>query len=137
MVFVDSIMDILSDNLSAVSRNAACTNIISRTNALITTFSGMTWEDGAGTLASGMLRICRSSATYWRVHPISTFWGGVTDTGQNPTEFIVGDCIGYLAGWGSALESDSSSEGGITPEGQWHRIRQGLIWGAAGSLVGP
>lgn len=137
LVFVDSVYAIFNSNNNGLTRSQICDNIISKANTLLGNFNSSTWTSGNGTLALGLIHVAKSSAYYWKNNSPYTFWGTGTDPGGDVQGFIIGDCVGYLAGWTSQLWSDYNSSGGITPAGQNQRIGQGLIWDAAGSVVGP
>jgi hypothetical protein len=67
-----------------------------------------------------------------------TFWGSPNNpsSGNDPVGFLIGDCLGYLAGWVSAVIDDAGN-GSLDPAGEERRITQGLWGGIIGSVVGP
>jgi len=84
-------------------------------------------NSGEKELFISLISVTKNSYIYWTEH------GG----GSNPQAFIIGDCVGYLAGWGSATWDDYWN-GNLNSSGQGRRIGQGMIWSAAGSVVsGP
>jgi hypothetical protein len=77
-------------------------------------------------LLKSLTSVTSSSAAYW------------SNFGGNPTPGLpIGDCVGFLAGWGSALWDELSSNGHLSESNSGHRLGAGVIWGAAGSAVSP
>jgi hypothetical protein len=77
----------------------------------------------------GELSIVEGSCAFWSSP-------GNPSGGNDPLGFLIGDAVGYLVGWVSAVIDDAGN-GNLTPEGESRRISHGL-WGAVvGSAVGP
>lgn len=79
-----------------------------------------------GELLSNLVNMYISSGEFWlKIR---------TDNDVNPSRLLVGDCLGYIGGWGSAAWDDWWNDN-LNPSGQGRRIGQGLIWGAIGSAA--
>lgn len=135
LTFVDQIRGVLFQDFDGLSRVQICDLVIDEADDLIDDFNNTSWPEGEGTLACGLLHVMRSSAEYWKDNNPTTFWTGTTGTGGGVPPAFRADCIGYLTGWASALWDDMNSPGGVTSQGQWRRIGQGLIWGSSASAL--
>ncbi|HVI44486.1 MAG TPA: hypothetical protein VM802_06440 [Chitinophaga sp.] len=121
----------------------------SKLAAIRNKYAGTIFLPNEGELFSGLLSIAESSNEYWSnegatyvnaivQYDITAYGNGgpfaiIQDPIRSQTSFITADCIGYLAGWASALYSEYNSNGTISIKNENHRIGQGLIWAIAGS----
>jgi hypothetical protein len=80
-------------------------------------------------LIVGIISITRASTEYWS-RPENDQNGG-----QNRGP--IGDGVGFLAGWASSVWSEWWSNGSLCECNSGHRLGQGVIWGAAGSVGSP
>jgi|GEM_PF-5643060 len=135
LYFMDNARTILTADYSGMTGPQACDAITASINALISEYNSTTWSGPTGgEMAGGLLYLTKGSAAYWKLRGLST-----TDPhagGEIHAQIIQADCLGYIAGWASALWDDANSAGGIRVEGQKRRIGQGVIWGLTASGAG-
>jgi hypothetical protein len=96
---------------------------------LLNDYNNTTWNQNEGELAGGLLNVMKATSDFWKDQ----------DPASHPSytiELILHvDCVGYLAGWATALWNDYWG-GGIHPDGQWRRMGCGAIAAAAMSTAG-
>jgi hypothetical protein len=132
LAFVDSARVIFSSPYAGMTKAQICEAIIQRTNVLITMYNSASWQEPAGgEMSGGLLNLLKGSASFWKDKDTLTMPDNPNPDGVQ--YLIAADCIGYIAGWASALWDDMHSPGGVRVSGQGRRIGQGLIWGASGS----
>jgi len=103
------------DSTQVTSIDSSFATVLSRANALLTTYNGMTWQSNNGDAIGGYLRIVISSTTYWKNYYDSTGQGNVQNAGGPGPGFVKtlvswfkklalpeADAAGYIFGWGKS-----------------------------------
>lgn len=119
-----SAKQLMAEYRTALFQSKTIAEVLNKIDILEANFNTKTTSKTDEELIKGIISITRASAEFWS-RP------GNNDGGQRGP---IGDGVGFLAGWGSSVWSEIWSNGSLCECNSSHRLGQGVIWGAAGSI---
>lgn len=133
-----NIVDYAKDGVGSL-RGKVDLNTLSEINSFVTYVEGLTISPSLREEISSRLSSSSSDEAksgYSLLLSSYEFWS-IYDDGDDDGDvaaWIQLDAAGYIIGWVDAVIDDYNSPGGVTPDGQWRRIRKGAGVGLAASI---